>query len=55
MQILKKYNTIYRLINILNKTPDDLKGFMVTTKTGKRKLSSRAIQNIKLYLVSTQQ
>jgi len=55
MQILKKYNTIYRLINILNKTPDDLKGFMVTTKTGKRKLSSRAIQNIKVYLVSTQQ
>lgn len=55
MQILKKYNTIYHLINTLSETPDVLKGFMITTKSGKRKLSSRTIQNIKTYLISTQQ
>lgn len=50
MQILKQHGTIYRLINTLNETPDVLKTFMVKTKSGTRKLSSKTISNIKTFL-----
>ena len=50
MQILKQHHTIYELINTLKNEPDSLKMFMVTTKSGKRKLSSKTIANIKTYL-----
>lgn len=50
MQILKHHRTVYQLINTLKNEPDSLKMFMVTTKSGKRKLSSKTIANIKTYL-----
>jgi len=50
MQILKHHGTIYRLINTLKETPDALKTFMVKTKTGTRKLSSKTVSNIKTFL-----
>lgn len=50
MQILKHHGTIYRLINTLKETPDALKTFMVKTKSGTRKLSSKTVSNIKTFL-----
>lgn len=50
MQILKHHRTVYQLINTLKNEPDSLKMFMVTTKSGKRKLNSKTIANIKTYL-----
>jgi ERCC4-type nuclease len=50
MQILKHHGTIYKLINTLKETPDALKTFMVKTKTGTRKLSSKTVSNIKTFL-----
>ena len=50
MQILKHHRTVYHLINTLKNEPDSLKMFMVTTKSGKRKLNSKTIANIKTYL-----
>ena len=51
MQILDKYKTIYKLINILKENENELTGFMVKTKSGERKLNSNAITNIKNYLI----
>ena len=50
MQILNHHGTIYKLINTLKETPDALKTFMVKTKTGTRKLSSKTVSNIKTFL-----
>lgn len=54
MQILDKYKTIYKLINILKENENELTGFMVKTKSGERKLNSNAITNIKNYLIVKQ-
>jgi hypothetical protein len=54
MQILNKYKTIFNLINILTNNEKELNNFMIKTKTGERKLNSRAITNIKNYLVVKQ-
>jgi ERCC4-type nuclease len=50
MQILSRHGTIYKLINTLKETPDALKTFMVKTKSGTRKLSSKTVSNIKTFL-----
>ena len=52
MQILDKYNTIYKLINTLKENENELTGFIVKTKSGERKLNSKAIINIKNYLIA---
>ena len=54
MQILDKYKTIFNLITILTNNEKELNNFMIKTKTGERKLNSRAITNIKNYLVVKQ-
>ena len=54
MQIINKYNTIYNLINILTDNEKELNNFMIKTKSGERKLNSRAIGNIKNYLIVKQ-
>ena len=54
MQILDKYKTIYKLINILKENENELTGFMIKTKSGERKLNSNAITNIKNYLIVKQ-
>ena len=54
MQILDKYKTIYKLINMLKENENELTGFMVKTKSGERKLNSNAITNIKNYLIVKQ-
>ena len=54
MQILDKYKTILNLITILTNNEKELNNFMIKTKTGERKLNSRAITNIKNYLVVKQ-
>ena len=54
MQILNKYKTIYRLINILKDNENELNGFIIKAKTGERKLNSKAIYNIKSYLIVKQ-
>ena len=54
MQILDKYKTIYKLINMLKENENELNGFMVKTKSGERKLNSNAITNIKNYLIVKQ-
>ena len=54
MQIIHKYKTIYNLINILTDNEKELNNFMIKTKTGERKLNSRAIGNIKSYLIIKQ-
>jgi ERCC4-type nuclease len=50
MQILNHHNTIYQLINTLKETPDILKTFMIKTKSGHRKISSKTVSNIKRFL-----
>ena len=50
MQILNHHNTIYQLINTLKETPDILKTFMIKTKSGHRKISSKTVSNIKTFL-----
>ena len=54
MQIINKYKTIYNLINILTDNEKELNNFMIKTKSGERKLNSRAIGNIKNYLIVKQ-
>jgi ERCC4-type nuclease len=54
MQILNKYKTIYKLINILKDNENELNGFIIKSKTGERKLNSKAIYNIKNYLIVKQ-
>jgi ERCC4-type nuclease len=50
MQILNHHNTIYQLINTLKEYPDTLKTFMIKTKSGHRKISSKTVSNIKRFL-----
>lgn len=54
MQIIHKYKTIYNLIKILTDNEKELNNFMIKTKSGERKLNSRAIGNIKNYLIVKQ-
>lgn len=54
MQIIHKYKTIYNLIKILTDNEKELNNFMIKTKSGERKLNSRAINNIKNYLIVKQ-
>lgn len=54
MQIINRYKTIYNLINILTDNEKELNNFMIKTKSGERKLNSRAINNIKNYLIVKQ-
>jgi len=54
MQIINRYKTIYNLINILTDNEKELNNFMIKTKSGERKLNSRAIGNIKNYLIVKQ-
>ena len=54
MQILDKYGTIFNLINTLTMNEKELNNFMIKNKNGERKLNSRAINNIKNYLVVKQ-
>ena len=54
MQILDKYGTILNLINTLTMNEKELNNFMIKNKNGERKLNSRAINNIKNYLVVKQ-
>ena len=54
IQIINKYKTIYNLINILTDNEKELNNFMIKTKSGERKLNSRAIGNIKNYLIVKQ-
>ena len=54
MQIIHKYKTIYNLIKILTDNEKELNNLMIKTKSGERKLNSRAIGNIKNYLIVKQ-
>ena len=54
MQIINRYKTIYNLIKILTDNEKELNNFMIKTKSGERKLNSRAINNIKNYLIVKQ-